>query len=100
MRGCDGEKRGRVGKVAHRFRPTHVAAPLLCKGCPNLDKATWRIRSPFDDGYQCIAWAAFHTDRHMWPHQNYWWFPGMPLFPIDTETPVSCFVEGFSSIGY
>jgi hypothetical protein len=38
----------------------------------------------------------------MWPHANYTWFPGAPIFPgIDPEAATSdYFVEGFSRIGY
>jgi hypothetical protein len=36
----------------------------------------------------------------MWPHQDYWWFPGSPLFPIDTEAPVEYFISGFAVLGY
>jgi hypothetical protein len=77
-----------------------VAAPLLLRDFPHLANARWRIRSPWDDSYRCVAWAACYTDREMWPHQDYWWFPGLPLAPVDTETPVEYFVMGFSTIGY
>ncbi len=86
--------------MAQRFRSTQVAASLLSRGCPNLNNAAWRIRSPWDDDYQCIAWAACRTDRHMWPHQDYWWFPGLPLFPVAEEAPVEYFVMGFAILGY
>jgi hypothetical protein len=36
----------------------------------------------------------------MWPHRDYWWFPGLPLFAIDTETPVEYFINGFAALGY
>jgi hypothetical protein len=86
--------------VTERFRQTQVAGPILSLGCPNLKSGNWHIRSPWNDSYQCISWAACYTDRHMWPHQDYWWFPGLPLFPIDTETPTDYFIQGFSVIGY
>jgi hypothetical protein len=87
--------------VARRFRPTHLATPFLYRDFPNLRYARWRIRSPFDDEYQCIAWAAWYVDRRMWPHEDYSWFPGAPLFQgIDKEATPEYFVAGFATIGY
>jgi len=67
---------------------------------PNLAVATWRISSPYNDSYQCIAWAACRADRHMWPHESYWWFPGCPQIPIPEQAPVQYFVQGFATLGY
>jgi hypothetical protein len=101
MRGYNGEKREHVDKVTQRFRTTHEAIPFLYHNFPNLRDAKWRIKSPCDDVYQCIAWAAWYTDRYMWPHQDYWWFPGTPLFAgFDYEATPDYFIAGFSSIGY
>ncbi len=101
MHGYGGQKREYANKVARRFRPTHLAIPFLYRDFPNLRNAKWRIRSPLDDDYQCIAWAAWYLDRHMWPHQDYWWFPGEEQFQgIPAEAPPEYFVTGFASIGY
>jgi hypothetical protein len=72
----------------------------IYKACPKLAITEWRINSPYDDAYRCIAWAACHTDRHMWPNQDYWWFAGFPLIEIPEETPLSYFVQGFGALGY
>jgi len=87
--------------VAQQYRPTRVVASLFYFWFHSLQGTKWRIRSPFNDDYQCIAWAAWYTDRLMWPHADYWWFPGAPLFPgPGTEATLDYFVEGFSRIGY
>jgi len=62
--------------------------------------ANWCVKSPSDDRYQCIAWAACRTDALMWPHEWYKWFPGLPLVEIDVEAPVDYFVQGFAVLGY
>jgi hypothetical protein len=67
---------------------------------PNLATAHWRISSALDDSYQCIAWAMGCTDRHAWPHADYWWFPGCPQTQIPEEAPVDHFIAGFSVLGY
>jgi hypothetical protein len=37
----------------------------------------------------------------MWPHSDYRWFPGAPLFGgIDVEATPEYFIAGFSKIGY
>jgi hypothetical protein len=37
----------------------------------------------------------------MWPHADYAWFPGAPIYPGDAlEVTSDLFVEGFSRIGY
>lgn len=84
-----------------QFRP-HVRADIE-RAFPNLANVEWQIKSPFDDEYQCIAWAACYTDRHMWPSTPpYWWFPNpnLPLAPIPEEASVDCFLQGFKLLGY
>jgi len=86
--------------VAVLFRPTRVARAALYPRLPNLANADWRFKSPADDDYQCIAWAACRVDRHMWPHSDYTWFPGLPLVSIPEEAPVDFFIQGFATLGY
>ncbi|MGA7784130.1 MAG: hypothetical protein WB997_05750 [Candidatus Acidiferrales bacterium] len=68
--------------------------------CPNLQHAVWKIKSPLDDLYQCIAWAACRIDDSLWPTEGYWWFPGLPRVQEALEAPVSYFIEGFGTLGY
>ena len=42
---------------------------------PGLAGTNYRVTSPADDGYNCIAWAATETDRWWWPDPfgaGYW----------------------------
>lgn len=86
-----------------KFRPaSHVRADLVTQ-FPNLADVKWFIKSPFDDAYQCIAWAAAYTDRDMWPSASpYRWFPNphLPLATIPEEAPVDYFIQGFRLLGY
>lgn len=93
--------------MASQFRPTQVAYPALLGAFPNLRNAKWRIRSPFNDSYQCIAWAACRTDRKWWPvyHSEFYWPPSLPRitpppFPELWATPVDYLVQGFETLGY
>lgn len=64
---------------------------------PNLSGTQWSIKSPFDDSYQCIAWAACRTDQKWWPNLiGFYW-------PLDapSDGSVDCFVQVFSkNFGY
>lgn len=82
------------------FRPATVVRAHLETIFPNLASSNWSVRSPYDDGYQCVAWAACRTDRHMWPNQDYWWFPSLPVTAVPEEAPVEYFVQGFKLLGY
>ena len=68
---------------------------------PNLtDNDRWRIKSPFDKRYNCIAWAAGDITRRWWPTI----FPpvGAPpdYWPVEREETVECFVRAFATLGY
>jgi hypothetical protein len=92
--------------VTAQFRP-QVRSDIE-KAFPNLASVDWKITSPSDDAYQCIAWAACYTDRDMWPSSPpYWWFQSwcsrnhrLPLATIPEEAPVEYFVRGFKLLGY
>jgi hypothetical protein len=63
----------------------------------------WYIRSPWDDSYQCIAWAACRTDRVWWPwdHPSCYWPPGYHKYPVLSPVPKEAFVEVFEQqFGY
>jgi hypothetical protein len=85
------------------FRSAAEARNQLQQGIPRLVAATWRVKSPFDSDYQCIAWAACRTDRVWWPwdHPGFYWPPGFPKFQPLTPVPVASFVEMFEKrFGY
>lgn len=88
--------------MAVQFRPASLVRVIMLRNFPNLTNPNWLIKSPWNDGYQCIAWAACYTDRRMWPQDDphMWWFPGLPLSAIDEQTPVEYFVQGFKLLGY
>ena len=89
--------------MATKFRPPSQVRDKLNDLFPNLAKVDWRIKSPSDDSYQCIAWAASYRDRIMWPSPPpYWWFPepNLSLAIIPEEAPVDYFLEGFKLLGY
>lgn len=64
---------------------------------PNLTEANSRPTSPFDEGYNCIAWAAEDTE--------YWWWPdplGQDYWPpnIPREETIEAFVRAYGLRGY
>lgn len=64
---------------------------------PRLTAENCRPTSPYDEGYNCIAWAAGDTE--------YWWWPdamGQAYWPPDVpraET-IEAFVQAFGLQGY
>jgi hypothetical protein len=59
----------------------------------------YRITSPIDKKYNCIAWAAGDTARFWWPTNppvpRYYWPPSVPR-----EETVAAFVLAFGTVGY
>lgn len=64
---------------------------------PRLRGADYRVTSPPDDVYNCIAWAAGATD-------GWWWPVGAEkthcLDSVPRETTVEAFREAFATFGY
>jgi hypothetical protein len=84
--------------VPPAFRPARVVRANIESTFPNLANTDWFIKSPYDDSYQCIAWAACRTDRKWWPvditRETYW----PPSAPLDDT--VESFVQAFAALGY
>lgn len=63
------------------------------------DDPLFRLTSPTDYNYNCIAWAMGLNDRWCWPWSTY----GNPVFwpsePTD-DLPLEAFVKLFETIGY
>jgi hypothetical protein len=89
--------------MAILFRSIAEARNQLTQVFPALAGVKWRISSPCDTSYQCIAWAACRTDRVWWPWDNprFYWPPGFTKLPFGSPVPVQSFVEVFEKeFGY
>lgn len=64
---------------------------------PNLTRSGYHITSEKTSDYNCIAWAAFDTEKWWWPcHFNgYFWPPG-----VNRSATIQSFVEAFGVLGY
>lgn len=65
---------------------------------PNLAGSGYRVTSPRDADYNCIAWAAGDTHLWWWPGKDIakeYWPPGIPR-----ERTRDAFVKAFASLGY
>jgi hypothetical protein len=68
---------------------------------PRLANTRWKLKSPFNRYYKCIAWAACRTDHIWWPHEEdpipegVYWPPGIPR-----NRRVQTFVQAFERLGY
>lgn len=70
---------------------------LLEQAYPSLTRGSYEIRSPEDNSYNCVAWAAEDISRWWWPDflQIAYWPETVPR----VETPAA-FVQTFNLIGY
>lgn len=65
---------------------------------PGLARGGYRITSPRDADYNCIAWAAGVTHAWWWPGRDArkeYWPPG-----VARERTLDAFVAAFASLGY
>lgn len=79
------------------FRSAAEARVQWHQEIPNLRTANWRISSPVDTQYQCIAWAACRTNRVWWPwdHPSFYWPAGFPKLPVNSPVPIDHFSNMF-----
>jgi hypothetical protein len=64
---------------------------------PGLAGSGYRVTSPRDNDYNCIAWAAGETHRFWWPGGTVeeYWPPAAPR-----ERTVTAFQQAFATLGY
>ncbi|MCI0458360.1 MAG: hypothetical protein L0Z62_15455 [Gemmataceae bacterium] len=64
---------------------------------PGLRGTVYRVTSPADRVYNCIAWAAGVTDDWWWPHPEgrVFWPPG-----VTRAATITAFEEAFAWLGY
>lgn len=64
---------------------------------PALDETNCQPTSPFDEGYNCIAWAAGDTKKWWWPDplEQLYWPPEVPR-----QQSLDAFVKAFALLGY
>jgi hypothetical protein len=87
--------------VARRFRNPSEIVRHFHNIFPGLVASKWSIKSPWDDDYQCIAWAACYTNVKWWPGHG---IPGtpQPYWPPEANfnDTVDAFIQAFSTKGY
>jgi hypothetical protein len=76
-------------------RPTSED-PALIQSFPNLATTESWITSPWDSGYNCIAWAAGDTRHVWWPLPPYAYWPAAAPTALTLDT----FIAAFETIGY
>lgn len=76
-----------------------IPSEIIESQFPRLNSAAkYELRSPEDENYNCIAYAAGDTGRWWWPVQS----KGATYWPQDVsrEHALSAFVSAFESVGY
>ena len=72
-----------------------MTSPEIEESFPRLAATDYRVTSPGDPYYNCIAWAAGESTRCWWPRYGYYWPPDVPREPA-----LNAFVEAFATLGY
>lgn len=70
---------------------------------PGLAKdPLFKITSPIDPNYNCIAWAYMYNNRWMQPPNGTPYLDGVTWWPdgIEEGMDIQCLVDAFSAIGY
>jgi len=70
---------------------------VLSPHFPQLTAANSRPTIPYDEGYNCIAWAVEDTDRWWWPdpqRQQFW--PAR----VPRQVTLAAFVQAYGLLGY
>ncbi len=70
-------------------------SPSRLRDYPHLTEDNYRKTSDETDQSNCIAWVVGDQTRRWWPHQDYYWPPGVPY-----EETVDAFVALFRQQGY
>ena len=63
----------------------------------------FKVTSPYNPDYNCIAWAYHHDDRWMWPGgQELKICDGFHYWPdgVEDSSDVSAFIKAFEKTGY
>lgn len=64
------------------------------KDFPNLGRKSFRVTSPRNKSYNCIAWAAKDTKNNWWPSEDGYW-------PVDEYGgALDAIIECFTSMGF
>ena len=64
---------------------------------PGLRESEFRVTSPVDPGYNCIAWAAGDVLHFWWPDpfDEYYWPIDAPRVPT-----LAAFIQAYAAVGY
>ena len=68
---------------------------LLLMAFPNLGEEGFKITSPCDARYNCVAWVAERTDHRWWPEPDAYW----PQSAARLRT-LEAFIQAFKFLGY
>ncbi|MBI3268727.1 MAG: hypothetical protein HYZ53_06875 [Planctomycetes bacterium] len=74
-----------------------MSAEIIEAWFPGLRVAGYRVTSPVDPAYNCVAWAADEVDRRWWPDDMgvYFWPAGVPR-----KATLDTFREAFAVRGF
>jgi len=78
----------------------HLLARIeLERAFPELRGTEWTIRSPFDRGYNCHAWAVCETRVRWEPSPDDYWPPGLRNGDI-SDYNLDNFVRAYTCVGF
>lgn len=77
--------------------PNDEGAQCIEAAFPNISITGYKITSPVDPSYNCIAWAAEDENRFWWPKDEfgYYWPNG-----VERRVSMDTFVKAYQSLGF
>lgn len=85
----------RTGCAGAGKRDLSTEVTEINKLFPQLVPGRYRVTSPPDLKYNCIAWAAGDDYRMWWPAQFAYWPRG-----VDRSSTLEAFIAAFETLGY
>jgi hypothetical protein len=83
---------GKLGKEERTYCLVASPKTRIRNSFPTLSPADFKVTSPEDGNYNCVAWAANDDQRVWWPNGRYFWPAHLPLVE-DVDNFVLAFTE-------
>lgn len=69
--------------------------PDLERSFPQLGVTDYKITSPENPRYNCIAWAACDQDNFWWPNEYGYWPEG-----VERSETIDAFIKAYGTVGF
>jgi hypothetical protein len=67
---------------------------------PRLIGSSWKIKSPFERGYNCHAWGVCESRVRWEPSPDDYWPPGLRTGNVAVDYSLDNFIRAYSHVGF